>query len=144
MYITFIYRPCPDGFVLGSLKPHHTPLVLEHWTHFNAWPKERHYFEVLISNFVSRALYSVDDLDSPVAWCLQYGYGSMGGLFSIEKFRNKNLGTFVTLEMSKAVAAQGFTPWSILRLRDTTMRKMTAKLGGYESKHTLKWTALGL
>ena len=68
----------------------------------------------------------------------------MGGLFSIENVRNKNLGTFVTLEMIKAVAAQGFTPWSVLRLLDTTMKKMTAKLGGYESKHTLKWSALGL
>ncbi len=70
-------RPCPDGFVLGSLKPHHTPLVLEHWSHFNGWPKERPYFEAITSNFVSRALYSVDDLDSPVTWLWLWKYGGI-------------------------------------------------------------------
>ncbi|XP_064385665.1 uncharacterized protein LOC135334440 isoform X2 [Halichondria panicea] len=136
--------PCPDGFVLGSLKPHHTPLVVKHWDRLRGWPKEMSYYEGLISNFESRALYSVDDLDSPVTWSLQHVYGSIGGLFSIEAFRENSLGSFVAMEMSKAVAAQGLTPWSVLQVENTTMRKMSAKLGGLESKYTLKRSALGL
>ncbi len=137
-------RQCPDGFVLGCLKPHHAPLVVEHWGRLHGWPKEMSYFEGLISNFVSRALYSVDDLDSPVSCCVQHVYGSMGALFSLENFRNKSLGIFVATEMSKAVATQGFTPWSVLQVENTTSRKMAAKIGGLESKYTLKRSALGL
>ncbi len=140
-------RPCPDGFVLGCLKPHHAPLVVEHWPkpgHVHGWPKQRSYYEGLISNFESRALYSVDDLNSPVSWCLQYGYGSVGGFFSLESYRNKTLGLFTFVELCKAVVAQGFTPWSVVRVWDTRVRNMTAKYGGCESKHTLKWSALGL
>ncbi len=144
MHVCTSRRTCPGGFVLGSLKPHHTPLVVEHWGRLRGWPKEMSYFEDLISNFVSRALYSVDDRDSPVTWSLQHVYGCMGNLFSIEAFREKSLGSFVAIEMIKAVAAQGFTPWSVLQVENTTMRKMNAKLGGLESKYTLKRSALGL
>ncbi len=80
-YVYYTRRPCPDGFVLGSLKPHHTPLVVKHWDRLRGWPKEMSYYEGLISNFESRALYSVDDLDSPVTWSLQHVYGSIGDCF---------------------------------------------------------------
>ncbi len=84
----------------------------------------------------------VDDLDSPVSFWLQHVYGSVGALFLLENFRNKSLGIFVVAEMSKAVAARGFTVYTVVRSasRKYYVGKMAAKIGGLESKYTINYS----
>lgn len=129
---------CPDGFVLGSLKPHHIPHVLIYYDYYRGWPNELFFVKSSISNFISVALFHVDNLDYPVAWSFQLPCGRMSGLYSLEIFRKNNLGSFVAVEMARATAAEGFVPWTVLQVGNTVMRKMNTKNGGFETNYTVK------
>ncbi|XP_064403361.1 glycine N-acyltransferase-like isoform X3 [Halichondria panicea] len=133
--------PCPDGFVLGHLNSRHIPLLAKHWGKFHGWTSSPYYISKLILDFETIALYSVNDLDIPVAWILQNPFGRPSSIYITEEYRGMNLGTLLTVEMFKAVTSQGLIPETFTELGNN-FRNITAKLGGIESDYTLKWLLL--
>lgn len=133
------YRPCPEGFVIGHLHTKHTSLVTKHWSKLQGWPRHHSYVESLISDFDTKAIYSVHDLDSPVAWIMQYPFGRLAGLYTLKEYRHKEFGTLLTIELCKAIAASGLMPEALTEVHNGPSRRITAKLGFVESPHTLYW-----
>ncbi|XP_064398452.1 glycine N-acyltransferase-like [Halichondria panicea] len=128
--------PCPDGFTFGHLYGKHTSLVTKHLWKFQDWPRVNSYYKSLISSFENRAIYSNDNMDSPVAWIVQYPFGRAGGLHTLKEYRDKHFGTLLSLEMSKVMESRGFMTWSITD--STATRKIMANMGLSESESRVK------
>ncbi len=129
-------RPCPDGFTFGHLYGKHTSLVTKHLWKFQDWPRVNSYYKSLISSFENRAIYSNDNMDSPVAWIVQYPFGRAGGLHTLKEYRDKHFGTLLSLEMSKVMESRGFMTWSITD--STATRKIMVNMGLSESESRVK------
>ena len=128
--------------MLGSLRAQHTPLVTRHWRKFDGWPRNTTYIQSLISDFHTKAVYSHDNLDTPVAWILQYPFGRLGGLYTLKEYRYKDFGTLLTVELSKAIAESGLMPEALTEVGNKGSRRITAKLGFVESHYHLNWLVL--
>ena len=105
-------RPCPEGFVLGKLKPQHLDYVVSQW-HREMREKSKHhlsYFDHMIRYCASAAIFQADDPIKPVSWVMQYPYGQLGHAFTHEEYRMKGFLIPTTRNVSKQIIADGDLP----------------------------------
>lgn len=112
--LTLTFSTAPEGFALGKLKLHHAELVAGNWIYHDDYPNKLPYFKALISNFKSRALFAVDDPETPVSWILEEPNGEFGIAFTMEEYRGRRLFHTVHNNLICATVGSGdFTPFLV-------------------------------
>lgn len=109
-FFVYNHRSVPAGFTLGKLQLHHAKLVAENWNFVNDWPSKVPYIESLISNFEHRALFTVDDSDTPIGWAIQKPNCELGMGFVMEKYRRKGYFATIMYNIASVTLAKGFYP----------------------------------
>ena len=88
-----------DGLVFGKLGPHHAEMVASQWPRLHHWPNKVAYFKELIESYCSSAIYSTENLDVPIAYCVQLPYGGQMFSYTDEKYRGKQLSWTISLHL---------------------------------------------
>ena len=85
-------------------------MVTAHWPRLHDWPKKETYFQELITNYPTTALFHVDNLDMPVSYLVQFPCGQNFG-FTMESYRGKGLNKHIvyTKQFAKA-SVEGVSP----------------------------------
>ena len=65
-------RLLPQGYIIGKLQPHHAKMVTAHWPRLHGWPNKEPYFAELIKHYYCPAVYSLDNLDEPASYAVQF------------------------------------------------------------------------
>jgi len=111
LHVLHINRACPEGIILGKLKPEHAVLVAPYWIQkAKDEPNTQHYFESMIRNYHSVAAYQADDLTKPIGWGMQHPNGRMAHGYVFEEFRQKGLLTLLMRKMCKKIIGDGVLP----------------------------------
>lgn len=129
------YRACPDGYVLGELAPRHAEHVASYYDYYNDWPNKMSYFEGMIRNFSSVAVYSVDDLNTPVAWAMQHPYGEQAHQYTLKEHRRKGLASIVKRRLCEKMITEGILPSYEVDVDDPNLEAIS-QLGGGEFVNT--------
>ena len=91
------------------------------------------YFRYLIRNFHSVGLFAREDLDKPVAWCLQYPFGQPGHLYVLEKYRRKGFASLMYAHICKSIQDEGFIPAISVDEQNHISESLCKKLGFLQS-----------
>ena len=121
----------PDGFVVKKLEDHHAEFVSPYWNYF-ADNKEI-FFKELIRNFHSVGLFSQDDLDKPVAWCMQNPSGHPSHLYVLEKYRRRGFASLMYTQICKYIQAEGFIPAVTTDASNPAAEGLSKKVGFVKS-----------
>lgn len=82
----------PKGYVLGKLHPHHAEMVASQWPRLHDWPNKIPYFRELINSYFCPAIYSVDNLDEPASYIVQFPCNQTFG-YTNSKHKSQHLVT---------------------------------------------------
>ena len=116
--------------MLRKLDPSHAELVASKW-HFLQSDGNVQWFRELIKKNFSVAAYCDADPSQPVAWILQYSYGTMGHLYTSEDHRRRGLALALTAAMCRQILddCPGVSPCGCVVERNTAAVEMFEKLG---------------
>ena len=109
-YIMPVYRTCPAGFLLRKLSKDHADIVAPYWQAEVDIRAKQSLFRVLIKYFHSVGLFTTDEPNTPVAWCMQYPNGHLSHLYVTEPFRRKGFASLLILHMCKYIQEDGLLP----------------------------------
>ena len=125
-------RACPEGLLLGQLKPEHATLVAAYWyPNAKDQPNTQRYFESMIRNYHSVAAYQADDPTKPVGWAMQYPNGHFAHGYVLEEFRRRRLIELFAQEIFQKSIGDGVLPETTISL-DNPIRKVAVRLGMIE------------
>lgn len=104
------YRPCLDGFVLSHLEERHAEVLAQSWPYFNNISARTHYFKNLLKQLNSVGIFSQEDPDTPIAWCVEYVYGQPANLFVKAEYRRRGFASLMMRHMCECIEAKGLVP----------------------------------
>ena len=128
----YLYRTYPDGFVLKSLKEHHSDIVAPLWPHSDNLPVKQLFFKLMIKTYHSVGLFSQDEPDKPIAWCMQYPYGQPSNLYITEEYRRRGFASLLLEHMCKRIRADGLIPQAGVDDYNDGSKKLMQKFGFVE------------
>ena len=105
-----IYRTCPAGFLLRKLSEDNADIVAPYWQAEVDIRAKQSLFRVLIKYYHSVGLFTTDEPNTPVAWCMQYPNGHLSHLYVTEPFRRKGFASLLILHMCKYIQEDGLLP----------------------------------
>ena len=62
----------PEGYIIGKLQPHHVKMVTSQWPRLHDWPNQEPYFRELLDKYHCPAAYSLENLDEPASYLVQF------------------------------------------------------------------------
>ncbi len=80
----------PEGYVLGRLQPHHAEMVASQWLRLHGWPNKEPYFRELIKSYFCPAIYSLDNLEKPASYIVQFPCNQTFG-YTDDKYKGQHL-----------------------------------------------------
>lgn len=99
---------------MKSLKPEYAAFVTSYWPYWRKRAKDlqsaQQFFESMIRNFHSVAVFQSSDSRMPVAWMLQIPHGDMAHAYVLEEFRGNKLFSLCQQEMSRSIREDGDIP----------------------------------
>ena len=101
---------CPTGFKLRKLEEKHCELIAPYWIGIDDLQTKQTFFEVLIKNFHSVGLFTEEDPNTPIAWCVQYPNGRPGHLYVTEPYRRMGFATLIMKHMCRCILEDGLIP----------------------------------
>ena len=128
----YLCRTCPDGFVLKNLEEHHSDIAAPLWPHADSLPAKQSFFKLLIETYHSAGLFSQDEPDKPIAWCMQYPYGQPGNLYITEEYRRRGFASLLLEHMCKCIRADGLIPQVGVDDYNDGSKKLMQKFGFVE------------
>lgn len=87
------------------------------------------FFKGLIRNFHSVGIFTIDDTDEPIAWCLQYGNARLGHLFVLEEYRRRGFASLLYQHICKQILADGLLPEVVVDEHNDIGVVLVEKLG---------------
>ena len=98
---------CPSGFVLKILNEEHSEVVAPSWPAIDDLQAKQALFKVLIKCFHSVGLFSKEDPNTPIGWCMQYPTGQPAHLYVTEPYRRRGFATLIMKHMCKCIQEDG-------------------------------------
>ena len=107
-----------EGYFTAELKPEHLDLLLTYHSFIPSdWPREnqRTYFDFLIRNCCTVAVFQTEDPATLVGWQLQFPHGVAGYGYTFEEHRRKGLAEVLGRELMRKIITKGYIPeWLIV------------------------------
>ena len=107
-----------EGYFTAELKPEHLDLLLTYHSFIPSdWPREnqRTYFDFLIRNCCTVAVFQTEDPATLVGWQLQFPHGVAGYGYTFEEHRRKGLVEVLGRELMRKIITKGYIPeWLIV------------------------------
>ena len=120
---------CPEGFVIRELEELHTDTVSQSWTHSENREAKRNHFKSLIKRFHSVGVFSVEDRDTPIAWCMQHPFGQPAHLHVTKNYRRKGFASLVLQHICKRIQDDGLVPEICTEWCNTPAKELMKKVG---------------
>ena len=135
---------CPTGFKLMKLEENHCELIAPYWTGIDDLQAKQTLFKVLIKIFHSVGLFTEEDPNTPIAWCVQYPNGWPAHLYVTEPYRRRGFATLIMKHMCKCILEDGLIPGVAVQKQNLIAKDLMEKMGFVEnSKYcTLKRVAV--
>lgn len=125
-------RTCPEGFILRKLKEQHAEVVAPSWPGLDDLQAKQNFFKSLIKAFHSIGLFSQEDPDEPIAWCLQHPNGHPGHLYVTEKYRRRGFASLLMKHMCKYIQEDGLVPEACVEESNDCAQKLMKRIGFVE------------
>ena len=103
--------------------------VASHYDYYNDWPTKTSWFEGMIRNFSSVAVYTSDNLSMPVAWAMQHPYGEQAHQYTLKEHRRKGLARVVKQTLCRKMVAEGIQPSYEVDVLDPNLESIS-QMGG--------------
>ena len=87
------------------------------------------FFEGLINNFHSVGMFTIDNPDQPIAWCLQYSNARLGHLHVLEEHRRKGFACLLYQHICGEIIADGLIPEVVVDEHNHIGINLVKKLG---------------
>jgi predicted GNAT family acetyltransferase len=126
----FVTRICPTGFKLMKLQEKHCELIAPYWMGIDDLQARQAFFKVLIKRFHSIGLFTEENPNTPIAWCLQYPAGRPGHLYVTEPYRRRGFATLIMKHMCRCMLEDGLIPQ--VAVREQIPKDMMEKIGFVE------------
>ena len=112
MILTKYRIVCPTGFKLRKLEEKHCQLIAPYWIGIDDLQVKQTFFKVLIKKFHSVGLFTEEDPNTPIAWCVQYPAGQPGHLYVTEPYWRRGFATLIMKHnvMCKCILEDGLIP----------------------------------
>ena len=114
--------PVPEGYRVAPLKLEHIPYMADIWAQDLGQKSATDlHLAFMTSNIVDRPSLGVfvNDVETPVAWCICYSKGSLGSLHVNDEHRGKKLARIlIRLMTKKVVDAHGILPHGSVHLNN--------------------------
>jgi ribosomal protein S18 acetylase RimI-like enzyme len=125
-----LYRECPEGYILKPLKSDHAEFVSRYWEWiFVDFADKIKFFEGLINNFHSVGLFTTENPDQPIAWCLQYSNARLAHLYVMEEHRRKGFACLLYQYICEEIIADGLLPEVVVDEHNYIGINLVEKLG---------------
>ena len=93
-----------------KLEENHYELIAPYWTGIDDLQAKQALFKVLIKSFHSIGLFTEEDPNAPIAWCVQYPNGRPAHLYVTEPYRRRGFATLIMKHMCKCILQDGLIP----------------------------------
>jgi len=123
-----------DGYIVKELEPENAKLVADSWS-YGLWSQPEAYVRMCVERNPSGGIYAADTHEL-MSWVICYNFGSLGMLFTPEKYRGRGFGKIVMRHIMKAMAARGIIPVTGVEPRNEVSRKVLTQLG-FETTHAM-------
>ena len=127
-----------EGYSLRSLEEVHADHVVSFWPYFNHLPNRIAFFKVLIRNHHSVGIFTEEEPDKPIAWCVQYLFGAAGNLYVMENYRRRGFASLLMEHMCKCIQEDGMVPYVGVSLNNDAGTKLFNKIGFVEFSKCFK------
>ena len=82
-------------------------------------------------------MFTCDNSDQPIAWCIQYGNARLGHVYVLEEYRRRGFASLLYQHMSEKIKADGLLPEVVVDEGNNVGIDLVEKLGFVRSmKHT--------
>ena len=99
------------------------------WPYSEDTVAKQKFFEVLIRNHHCAGIFTKEEGDEPIAWCIQYPSGSPGNLFVTEKYRKRGFASWLLEYMCKCIEEDGMVPHVCVDIFNGTGEKLMENMG---------------
>ena len=130
---TDIHRECPEGYILKPLKGDHAEFVSRYWEWIFDHSDKIKFFEGLINSFHSVGMFTIDNPDQPIAWCLQYSNARLAHLYVVEEHRRKGFASLLYQHICGEIIADGLLPEVVVDEHNSIGINLVEKLGFIKS-----------
>ena len=127
---------------MNSLEEHHAEYVADYWPYSESLEARRNHFRTLIKRSHSVGIFTEEDPDTPVAWCMQYGFGQLAHLYVTEKYRRQGLAQLLVEHMGRRIQEDGLIPEAAVEWRNTKCKELMKKLGFVEYNKHMKFFSI--
>ena len=103
-----------------------------YWPYTDDFQARQDFFKSLIERFHSVGLFTEEDEDTPVAWCMQHPFGQPAHLYVTQEYRRRGFASLLMGHMCKCIQAEGLMPEAAVEWNNNHGRKLMKKLGFVE------------
>ena len=125
----FFYREYPVGYILKPLEEHHADFISRYWEWIFNDSDKIIFFKGLIKHFHSVGMFTSDNPDQPIAWCLQYGNARLAHLYVMEEYRRKGFASLLYQHICEKIMADGLFPEVVVDEHNRIGIDLVEKLG---------------
>ena len=121
-----------EGYFTAELKPEHLDLLLTYHSFIPSdWPREnqRTYFDFLIRNCCTVAVFQTEDPATLVGWQLQFPHGVTGYGYTFEEHRRKGLAEVLGRELMRKIITKGYIPEWLIAADNPAKNDLSLKWG---------------
>ena len=117
--------------MLKDLSEEHPEVVAPSWPAIDDLQAKQALFKILIKNFHSVGLFSQEDPNTPIGWCMQYPTGQPAHLYVTEPYRRKGFATLIMKHICRCIREDGLIPE--VSVEDRGVKDLMVKIGFVEN-----------